>query len=416
MNERELDLLADRLEGELSAHRLPARVTGATVTPRLISYHVATAPGVRLGAIQAVADDLARTLRVSSVRVAQRDGLVLLELPRDDAQPVGLLRLLTHLGDWPPVTACLGATSDGAPLLLRLTSPDVAHVLIAGTTGSGKTVLLRSVVLSLALRHATGGLGLVLIDPRGGAALGCFDGLPQLRAPVICETAAAGDALGWLVDEMQRRDIVGEHTPPLALVIDELADLLAQDRGGDIQRALSRLVARGRGSNVHVIAATQRPSADAVSSIVRANFPVRIVGRVTSSDDARVAAGQRATGAERLAGRGDFVLVSGGGVMRFGAAMVTLEEISEAKRAAGWTATPPALEVGHTCEPEPDDPAQLAERLRPWWSEHGNEWGSKTKAVKVLFGDTARPEGHDWQQTIAAIRIVETSSHAGAHA
>lgn len=411
--QRELDLMADALEDALAAHRCPARCYGATVSSRFVIYELGLAPGIRLDAVRALSDDLARSLRVRSVRIGQRGGVLTLEIPRDDARPVDLLPLAGKVIDRPPVSAILGQTSDGAPLLLRLPSPDVAHVLIAGTTGSGKTVLLRSVILSLALRHAAGGLGLCLIDPRGGAALGCFQGLPQLIAPVVTEVEAARDILARIVADMERRDRSHERPLPVVILIDELADLLAQDRRGEIEGYLVRLVARGRNVGLHVIAATQRPAAEAVSGMVRANFPLRLVGKVASPEDAKIAAGQRGSGAESLSGRGDFVLVGAGQVLRFQAAYADDKAITACMTRLRSTpvlqpVTP--AELPPAPQPDPGDLAQLADKLRPWWAEHGGQWGSKTGALHFLFGNDAPAGGAFWEQTIQAIRLISTTT------
>jgi S-DNA-T family DNA segregation ATPase FtsK/SpoIIIE len=249
----------------------------------------------------------------------------------------------------PPATAVLGLAEDGTPLLIRLPSPDVAHVLVAGTTGSGKTVLMQTMVLSLAManpapspfqpRNLASGLRLILIDPKG-YAFGVFQGLPHLARDVIREAGEAAEALQSLVHLMERQ---GEQAgaargngdgsmsngfPHVVVVIDELADLLMVG-GKDIQWALTRLTQRGREAGIHVIAATQKPSAEVLGPLIKANFPVRLVGRVTCASDARTATGWSGTGAERLMGRGDFLAVAEGRVMRFQAAHVSPEEIHE---------------------------------------------------------------------------------------
>jgi S-DNA-T family DNA segregation ATPase FtsK/SpoIIIE len=255
----------------------------------------------------------------------------------------------------PPTTAILGLAEDGVPLLIRLPSPDVAHVLVAGTTGSGKTVLMQTMILSLALSnapqstpHPAGqgpagpGLALMLIDPKG-QAFGVFDGLPHLTRPVIRETPEAIEALDSLVRLMERRAPARQGPPHIVLVIDELADLLLTG-GRPVQQALTRLVQRGRGAGIHVIAATQKPTSAVLGPLVKANFPVRLVGRVTSIEDARTATGWSGSGAERLMGRGDFVAVAEGRVTRFQAAHVSLQEIHEvmAHLAGGRSASGPA--------------------------------------------------------------------------
>jgi S-DNA-T family DNA segregation ATPase FtsK/SpoIIIE len=234
------------------------------------------------------------------------------------------------------VTAILGLADDGAPLLIRLPSPDVAHVLLAGTTGSGKTALMQSMILSLAMANPApspfqigtlnGGLRLMLIDPKG-YAFGVFQGLPHLARDVIQETEEAAEALQSLVHLMERQSSQNE-TVRVVVFIDELADLLMVG-GKDIEWALTRLTQRGREAGIHIVAATQKPSAKILGPLIKANFPVRLVGRVTSASDARTATGWSGTGAERLTGRGDFLAVAEGRVVRFQSAYVSPEEIHE---------------------------------------------------------------------------------------
>ena len=362
-----LEYQADRIEALFAHHKVPARVTGGTVTPRWIRYQVVPAMGVRIASITGLAEELAAALDVPQVRVARQGAAIAVEVPRDDPQPVRLMPLLRGLRNVPPVTAVLGIADDGVPILIRLPSPDVAHILVAGTTGSGKTALLRAMVLSLAyfngagrtervamrpatcdpapLRPATCDLRLVLIDPKGTAFRDLAD-LPHLARPVINDPAEAVEALGSLVRlmEVQSRqgykDTRGEplSTSPLStciLVIDELVDLLLV-AGDALERPLTRLVQRGREAGIHVIAATQKPTAAVIGSLVKANFPVRVVGKVTSPEDARVATGWKGTGAERLLGRGDFIVVAEGQLQRFQAAYITPEEVRDLFREKGW--------------------------------------------------------------------------------
>ena len=366
-----LEYQADRIEAVLAHHKVPARVTGGTVTPRWIRFQVVPALGARIASITGLAEELAAALDAPTVRVARQGATIAVEVPRDDPHPVRLLPLLQGLHTVPPVTAVLGIAEDGVPLLIRLPSPDVAHILVAGTTGSGKTALLRAMVLSLAyfngagrtehvamcpatcdpapLRPATCDLRLVLIDPKG-SAFRDLEGLPHLARPVIRDPAEAVEALGSLVRLMEVRsrqgyksrqgyqgykDTRGEasslSTSPLStciLVIDELADLLMV-AGAEAERPLTRLLQRGREAGIHVIAATQKPTAAVIGSLVKANFPVRLVGKVTSPEDARVATGWKGTGAERLLGRGDFIAVAEGQLHRFQAAYIAPEEVSQ---------------------------------------------------------------------------------------
>ncbi len=330
---KQLEFQADRIEAVLETHKVPARVTGGTVTPRWVRFQVLPAVGAKISKIKRLSEELAAALDASDCRVQRRGASIDVEVPRDDPRPVRLLPLQKQLRQlegsnaWrvPPVTATLGLDEDGAPLLIRLPSPDVAHVLVSGMTGSGKTVLLQDLILSLAMTNAPREVVLVLVDPKG-STFSLFDPLPHLARPVIMGHEEAVEALQSLLRLMERR--MEAENPRVVVVIDELADLLMT--GGDaIQEPLTRLLQRGRGVGIHVVAATQKPTASVLGSLVKANFPVRLVGKVSSANDARVASGWSGTGAERLQGRGDFIAVAEGKVIRFQAAHITRDEIRE---------------------------------------------------------------------------------------
>jgi S-DNA-T family DNA segregation ATPase FtsK/SpoIIIE len=237
--------------------------------------------------------------------------------------------MLRDAHDLPPVTALLGLAEDGTPLYIRLPSPDVAHVLVSGTTGSGKTALLRTMVLSIAMRHALDDeLALVLVDPKGGRAFGCLGGLPQLARPVVVSVDEAVEALRSLVRLMEKRDHAALSRPAVVVIIDELADLMMVG-GAEPEQLLTRLVQRGREAGIHIVGATQKPSAAVIGGLIKSNFPVRLVGKVTSARDAQTAAGWPGTGAERLLGKGDFLAVATGSVYRFQAAYANDSQIAE---------------------------------------------------------------------------------------
>jgi len=389
-----LEFQADRIEAVLSSHRIQARVTGGTVTPRWIRFQVLPSVAAKISTIKGLNEELAAALDAPSCRVSRRGAAVDVEVPRDDPLPVQLMPLYRQLSEGadgtagiPPVTAVLGLAEDGAPLLIRLPSPDVAHILVAGTTGSGKTALMRTLTLSLAMANpapssfqmgrmgtseAAGGLRLMLIDPKGDA-FGVFQGLPHLARDVIRKADEAAEALQSLVHLMERQGIADDYRgngpaldgcPHIVVVIDELADLLMVG-GNEIQRALTRLTQRGREAGIHVVAATQKPSAEILGPLIGqtgavcANFPVRLVGRVTSASDARTATGWSGTGAERLMGRGDFLAVAEGRVIRFQAAYVSPEEIREAVAFLAQNEAIPAMQASWT-----RPLAQLAEVFR----------------------------------------------------
>jgi S-DNA-T family DNA segregation ATPase FtsK/SpoIIIE len=220
------------------------------------------------------------------------------------------------------------------PLLLRLPSPEVAHVLVAGTTGSGKTALARSIALSLAMHNRLGEIQMIFIDPKGNGfdPFAAFEGngptLPHLLRPAVRDVHQAIFLLGEMVEEMIRRDRAKISEPRVVIFIDEVADLMEQG-GKAMDRLMTRLTQRGRSAGLHIIACTQKPLVASIGSLTRSNFPVRLVGSVASADDAKIAAGIPNTGAEKLLGRGDFLLIAKGHVTRFQAAYVDEQEIKQ---------------------------------------------------------------------------------------
>ncbi len=322
--EQALEYQADQIELVLASHRLPARVVGGAVSPRWIRYQILPEITTKISRIVALAEEIALRLGAPSVRISRQGAAVHIDVPRADAQTINLFKLTQRLGQIPRQTALLGLDEAGLPLLLRLSSPEVAHVLVAGTTGSGKTALARSMALSLAMANRLGDIQLIFIDPKrsGFASLaqpeaGCT--LPHLLRPVVDDVHQAIFLLGELVTEMVRRDRENICSPRLVVFIDEVADLMEQG-GRAMDRLMTRLTQRGRSAGIHLVACTQKPLAATIGSLTRSNFPVRLVGSVASADDARIAAGIPGTGAEKLLGRGDFLLVAKGQVLRFQAA------------------------------------------------------------------------------------------------
>jgi S-DNA-T family DNA segregation ATPase FtsK/SpoIIIE len=354
--ERFLEYQADQIELVLASHRAPAKVVGGMVTPRWVRYQTAPELTVKVSRITALAEEIALHLGAPSVRVARQGSILQIEVPRADPQTVRLLPLSQQLGILPRQSALLGLDEAGLPLLLRLSSPEVAHVLIAGTTGSGKTALARSMALSLAMHNRLGEIQMLFIDPkRNGFAPFAPDSqgyLPHLLRPVVDEVHQAIFLLGEMVAEMVRRDKENISEPRLMIFIDEVADLMEQG-GKAIDRLLTRLTQRGRSAGIHLIACTQKPLAVVIGSLTRSNFPVRLVGSVTSAEDARIAAGIPGTGAEKLLGLGDFLLVAKGQVTRFQAAHISETEIRQVtgqlqvKHRTGrpWLELPPPAEA-----------------------------------------------------------------------
>ncbi len=324
---RLLDYQADRIEQILSAHNVPSRVLGGVVTPRWIRFEIVPAMGTRVTNIARLSEEIALWLGSRGVRVRRDGGRIHIEVPREEGGMVQLLPLMARLGEIPRHTAVLGLDEGGIPLLLRLPSPDVCHALVAGTTGSGKTALVRSMALSLALSNRAGELQLVIIDPKGRGYT-ALEGLPHLLCPVVREVDEAIETLDRLVYQMVRRDREGVQEPRLVVVIDEMADLVTAGGNAFVQM-VTRLTQRGREAGIHLIGCTQKPTVEAIGSLVKSNFPVRLVGSVASPEDGRVATGLRASGAEKLLGRGDFLLVVKNELVRFQAAYISIQEAEE---------------------------------------------------------------------------------------
>ena len=319
-----LDIQANQIEMVLASHKVPSRVLGGTVTPRTVRFQIATRMGTRLAAIRSLLEELALSLSALSCRVVRQGGMLNIEIPRSQPLTILLLDLCTRLAFSPLCSPVLGIDDSGTPLLLNLSSPDVAHALICGTTGSGKTALARGMALSLALLNPQRNLQLLIIDPKG-RGLAALAGLPHLVCPPVTHVTEALDRLMWLVDEMERRDAHHTASPKVVVFVDELADLLLAG-GGELEFALTRLSQRGREAGIHLVACTQKPTAAVIGSLTKANFPVRLVGAVTSPDEARLASGMSMTGAERLQGRGDFLLVHRGHCTRFSASYVSVQD------------------------------------------------------------------------------------------
>jgi S-DNA-T family DNA segregation ATPase FtsK/SpoIIIE len=323
-----LEFQSNRIEAVLASHRVQARVEGGAVSPRWIRFELNPAAGTRIATVRNLSEELAVALGSPDVHIARDEAGLAVEMPRPDAEPVQLLALLDGLAAIPPLTACLGLSQDGRPLLIRLPSAEVAHILVAGTTGSGKTELIRSIILGLALTNRQATLQLALIDPKA-RGLGPLGGLPHLVGPVASNLEAAAEMLQRLVREMERRDAERITFPRIVVVVDEAIDLVMSG-GQPVQSLLERLAQRGREAGIHLVLGAQKPSASAVGGLLKSNFPVRLVGKVASAEDARVAAGVGGTNAERLTGRGDFVAVASGQVTRFQAAFVPVGDWPEA--------------------------------------------------------------------------------------
>lgn len=324
---RTLEMQADMIEAVLARHKVAGRVNGGVVTPRFVRFEVAAGLGTKVNKVAALAEEIAMALGKREARVYRHGGAINVELPRSQTEPVRLLPLCGRLSTVPAGTAVLGLEGNGTPLLLRLTAPDVTHVLVAGTTGSGKTALARTLLTSLAMHNRQGDLQLLLIDPKSRGFTPLL-ALPHVLGSIATTPVEAMQRLRWLVAEMERRDRTNSNRPVLVVAIDELADLL-QTGGREVEAILTRLSQRGREAGIHLVACTQKPTSALIGSAMKANFPVRLIGAVAGKDEARYASGISDSGAEKLQGKGDFLLICKGEQVRFQAAWLGPKDLGK---------------------------------------------------------------------------------------
>jgi S-DNA-T family DNA segregation ATPase FtsK/SpoIIIE len=402
-----LELCSDRVEQVASAHRVQVRVLGGKVGPRVIVFNLELAPYVKLAQVRALAEDFALALRVGSLRIDSGEGGAVMEFANPNPRPVGLLGMLEEAGPLPVSTALLGLAETGKPLMARLSSPDVAHVLVAGTTGSGKSALLRAIAGSLVLRQEPRALRMVCIDPKG-RTFQALEGVPHLLCELVTEQERVKAVVRSLVALMEQRDRERVNAPRVVVMIDELADVVMASEAG-LEEALTRLVQRGREAGISVIGATQWPSAAVLSGLMRANFPLRIVGRVVSADDARVASGRGGTQAETLSGRGDFLAIAGEQRIRFQGAYVADEELREAVGRLGRIEVPALWR--EVQEPEVvvvDEMDELRRRLQERVIQERRKWRSLNEAAEWIFG-AGRAGGGNFYKARAVVEALEAA-------
>jgi len=325
---RTLQAQAATTDAVLKSHRVPSHVGRSLTTPRAQLFELMAEGAVAVQSVEELAGEIAAALGASTAQVRRSNEGVCIEVPQP-LQALKLLALCDRIGRAPAFTAVLGVDSDGAPLLLRLTALNVGNVLIAGMTGAGKTALARTLLTSLALFNPPDQLQVVLIDPKA-RGFSHMQGLPHMLGEVVASVDDARDCLHWLLDEMERRTEAQSAAPALVVVIDELADLI-QTGGSKLEAMLSRLGAGGHHCGIHLIACTQKPTAELIGSAVQVTFPVRLVGAVASREEARYATGLNDSGAERLEGKGNFLLVAAGQTVRFQAAWIGPKDLEHAQ-------------------------------------------------------------------------------------
>tara|TARA_B100000795_G_scaffold11900_1_gene8201 strand:+ start:25 stop:2115 length:2091 start_codon:yes stop_codon:yes gene_type:complete len=303
------------------------------------------APGIKVSKIINLSDDIARNTSSESARIATIPGrsTIGIELPNSTRENVYLGEILSN-SDFTKkdirLPIALGKNISGIPVVGDLAS--MPHLLIAGTTGSGKSVCINTIILSLLYRHTPDRCKFILIDPKM-LELSTYEGIPHLLCPVITEAKKAASVLGWVVKEMESRyklmtkegvrNIDGYNAkhalamPYIVVVVDEMSDLMLV-AGKEIENYIQKLSQMARAAGIHIIMATQRPSVDVITGTIKANFPTRISFQVTSKIDSRTILGEQ--GAEQLLGKGDMLYMSSANrIVRIHAPFVSDEEIEK---------------------------------------------------------------------------------------
>jgi len=303
------------------------------------------AAGVKVSKIINLSDDIARNTSSESARIATIPGrsTIGIELPNSTRENVYLSEILSN-SDFTKkdirLPIALGKNISGIPIVGDLAS--MPHLLIAGTTGSGKSVCINTIILSLLYRHSPDRCKFILIDPKM-LELSTYEGIPHLLCPVITEAKKAASVLGWVVKEMENRyklmtkegvrNIDGYNSkhalamPYIVVVVDEMSDLMLV-AGKEIENYIQKLSQMARAAGIHIIMATQRPSVDVITGTIKANFPTRISFQVTSKIDSRTILGEQ--GAEQLLGRGDMLYMSSANrIVRIHAPFVSDNEIEK---------------------------------------------------------------------------------------
>ncbi|WP_353216308.1 DNA translocase FtsK 4TM domain-containing protein [Sandarakinorhabdus sp.] len=370
-----LEQNARLLEGVLEDFGVRGRIGEVRPGPVVTMYELEPAPGIKASRVVGLADDIARSMSALSARVAVVPGrnVIGIELPNQTREIVSLSELLGSAafdGRGMGLPLVLGKDIAGDPVVADL-SP-MPHLLIAGTTGSGKSVGLNAMILSLLFRMTPAQCRLIMIDPKM-LELKMYDGIPHLLAPVVTEPGKAVRALKWAVEQMEDRyrkmselnvrslasfnqkvkearaagkpfirrvqtgwdpetelpiieeEVLEFETMPLVVVVvDELADLMIT-AGKEVEILIQRLAQKARAAGIHLIVATQRPSVDVITGVIKANLPTRISFQVTSKIDSRTILGE--AGAEQLLGKGDMLWMQGGRLVRVHGPFVSDEEV-----------------------------------------------------------------------------------------
>ena len=341
----DLEACARTLEDTLEDFGISAKVTDIIRGPVITRYELEPAPGVKINRIEALSDDISLAIKAQSIRIIAPipgKGRVGVEVPNLHSTLVCIKDLITsaefHKQKKTALTIALGKDITGRPVFGELDA--MPHLLIAGTTGSGKTVCVNTCILSLLFKESPNDLKFLMIDPKM-VELMPFNGLPHLLCPVVTDAKKAAVALNWVVSEMEARYVLlskagvrnieaynekQDKIPYIIVVVDEFADLMSVARD-QIENAITRLAQLSRAVGIHLILATQRPSVDVITGVIKANLPARVSFKVASKVDSRTVLDMN--GAEALLGKGDMLFLQPGkeDLIRIQGALVKDSEI-----------------------------------------------------------------------------------------
>jgi S-DNA-T family DNA segregation ATPase FtsK/SpoIIIE len=344
------------LEKKLEDFGVLGKVLTVTPGPVITTFEYEPAPGVKINKIVNLTDDLALALRAISIRIEAPipgKSVIGIEIPNETRELVRFRDIVisqTFEQSKSPLTICLGKDKVGEPVVATLEK--MPHLLIAGATGAGKSVGLNTMICSLLYKASPEEVKLIMVDPKR-IELSLFNGIPHLVSPVVTDVKKATNALFWAVREMERRyELLSEHKarniaqynrkmaklsgeaakeaeilPFIVIIIDELADLMMV-ASRDVETALTRLAQMARAAGIHLILATQRPSVDVLTGIIKANFPTRLTFQVSSKTDSRTIID--GNGAENLLGNGDMLFMPPGvgRLKRIHGAYISEEEVT----------------------------------------------------------------------------------------
>ncbi len=358
-SERELKETAAKLKETLESFGVGVSITNISCGPTVTRYEVQPDHGVKVAKITALVDDIKLNLEATDIRIEAPipgKSAVGIEVPNQENVPV-LLRDLLESDEFKNseshVSIAVGRDVNGNTIIANIA--DMPHLLVAGATGSGKSVCINTIIMSLLYKSSPKDLRLILIDPKV-VELNNYNGIPHLLVPVVTDPKKAGAALGWAVNEMDNRynmfaamgvrdlkqynyrveemeyqgdETAPEKLPEIVIIVDELSDLMMTTNGKEVEDLIVRLTQKARAAGIHVILATQRPTVSVITGLIKANVPSRIAFSVSSATDSRIILDSM--GAERLLGKGDMLFLQAGlpKAIRLQGAYVSDKEVND---------------------------------------------------------------------------------------